>query len=113
MSSAWVAVAGTLGGAAVGALASIGGQLLQWRRDKTIRWDATRRETYGSFLATSEQCHGALWLIAYSASHGRQDQLSARWATANSLYDRVKAQRDMVELVGTDPTTDAAKQVVA
>src|SRR5947209_17209034 len=99
MTTAWVTVVATLGGAAVGALAGLGNQWLQWRREGATRWDMSRKEAYGSFLAISEQCHGALWLVAYSASHDRRDQMSARWATANALYDRVKAQREVIALL--------------
>ncbi len=113
MTSAWVTVVGTLGGAIVGGLVAVGGQWLQWRRDKTTRWDASRKDMYAQFLATSERTQEALWRVAYAITHRRSsDQLSDRWREANLRWSEMASQREQVILfAATQPTANAAQAV--
>jgi hypothetical protein len=113
MASAWVTVVGTLGGAIVGGLAGVGGQWLQWRRDRTTRWDTSRKEIYAQFLGTSERTQEALWRVVYGITHRRSsDQLSDRWREANRLWSEMTSQRELVILfAATRPTANAAQAV--
>ena len=114
MISAWVTVVGTLAGAIVGGLAGVGGgQWLQWRRDRTTRWDESRKDIYAQFLAMSDRTQEALWRVAYSITHrGSADQLWDRWRQANLHWTEVTPQRELVILfAATRPTADAAQAV--
>jgi len=113
MTSAWVTVVGTLGGAIVGGLVAVAGQWLQWRRDKTTRWDTSRKDAYAQFLATSERTQEALWRIAYSIIDRRSpDQITVRWQEANAYWREVSSQLDLVSLLAAaQPTADAAEAV--
>jgi hypothetical protein len=113
MTNAWVTVVGTLGGAIVGGLVGVGGQWLQWRRDKTTRWDASRKDIYAQFLAMSERTQEALWRVAYGITHRRSpDQLRDRWREANLRWSEMTSQRELVILfAATQPTANAAQVV--
>ena len=113
MTSAWVTVVGTLGGAIVGGLVGMGGQWLQWRRDKTTRWDVSRKDMYAQFLATSERTQEALWRVAYAITHRRSPgQLDDRWREANRHWIEMTSQRELVILfAATQPTANAAQAV--
>lgn len=111
MSSPWIAVVATGIGAAVGAFATFSAQWLQWRRERAARWDVSRKETYAQFLAASEQCHSALWQIAYSAKRGRDNELSAGWDKANVASKDLAYQRDAVKLLAAPASAGAAQAV--
>jgi hypothetical protein len=113
MTSAWVTVVGTLGGAIVGGLAAVGAQWLQWRRDRTTRWDTSRKDVCAEFLATSDRTQEALWRVIYSIKHRRPlDELGARWQVANLHFSEMTSQRELVILLAaTQPTVDAARAV--
>ena len=113
MTSAWVTVVGTLGGAIVGGLVGVGGQWLQWHRDKTTRWDASRKDIYAQFLDTSERTQEALWRVVYAITHHRSsDQLSDRWREANRHWGEMTSQRELVILFATTKLTANAAQAV-
>jgi hypothetical protein len=113
MTSVWVTVVGTLGGAIIGGLAGLGSQWLQWRRDRTTRWDASRKDVYAQFLATSDRTQEALWRVAYDITHRRSlDQLSARWREANVYFSEMTSQRELVILLAAaQPAVNAARAV--
>jgi hypothetical protein len=111
MSDPWIAVVATGIGAAVGAFATFSAQWLQWRRERAARWDVSRKETYSQFLSASEQCHSALWQIAYSAKRDRDKEFPADWDKANAAYKDLTYQRDAVELLAAPASANAAQEV--
>jgi hypothetical protein len=113
MTSTWITVVGTLGGAIVGGLVGLTGQWLQWRRDKTTRWDANRKDAYSQFLATSERTQEALWTVAHNITGRRSpDRVTARWREANAYWSEVNSQLELVRLLSAaQPTADAAEAV--
>jgi hypothetical protein len=86
----------------------------QWRREQAIRWDATRREVYGSFLGRCNACHGSLCAVAWAIHPKRrlsQTEIDARWSEANDLYSEMTSAKGEVDLLATGPTQKAADAI--
>jgi hypothetical protein len=114
MTSVWVPVVGTLSGAIVGGLGGLAGQWLQWRRDRTTRWDASRKETYAQFLTAGERSMNALWSVAYSIARKYPgEQVSERWRPANAHLGDLKSHSDVIQFLANTETASAAGIVVA
>jgi hypothetical protein len=80
-----------------------------------VRWDAIRREVYGSFLAKSSACHASLCRVAWRIDpkrERRQDEIDSRWREANELRSDVIALRGQLDILATDPTRKAAAAIV-
>jgi hypothetical protein len=107
MSSPWIPVVGTAIGACVGTLATFGANWLGWKREHADRWDASRKDTYVQFLATSDRYHEALWRIIYRVRH--QMELTPGWDAANDVYRDLVSQHDGVELLA-EPAVRATGQ---
>lgn len=55
--SSWPVVVGTLGGAAIGAVAGLGGQWLNIRHQRRAQWEAVQRDRCSELLAVFQKLH--------------------------------------------------------
>jgi hypothetical protein len=105
MSDAWTVI-GTLGGALVGWASAVATQRGQWKREQSIRWDAVRREAYGSYLERSNAYHLALTDVAWAIRRDRT-KLEPNSIEANRLRAEVVSLKSHVDMLASKTTLDA------
>jgi hypothetical protein len=91
VSGSIIVVIGTLGGAIVGALGTLGLDFLRWRRERDARWDEQRLLSYSRYLACAAQVHAEAVSLA-SGAEGRVQgtaRFNKRYNTLASIYEEV------------------------
>ncbi|MFE3052563.1 hypothetical protein [Nocardia sp. NPDC059239] len=104
MSTEWLAVAGTLGGAIVGASSSVLVDSIRARRERSLRFEDTQRFTYVKFLTALTQTDNAMQALAI----GRATPLSRADVTATFRSNQLVAALYELELVAPKTVGDAA-----
>ncbi len=107
----WITLIAALAGAGVGAVAAYANQAVQWRRQQAVRWDATRREVYGRFLARLNAYFLTLSDLSW-AIRKRSPQLDARGEQARLLLAELLATKGEVDIVASTEVQAAADAAV-
>ena len=114
MADAWVTGILTLAGAAVGAIAILLSQALQWRRERATRWHGRRFETYAKFVGDANLCHDALWRIAHRRNRsGQGADVELPWPEANARYAAFMSLSGAVGILASPVTNDAARRLIS
>ena len=114
MSSAWIAVIGTLGGVSLTALSGFMLQRQRDRRDLRTRWDTIRRDSYANFLVATRRTHSALDEVIYHASgESRDTGTDEPWRRAHEHLAEATAAYESLSVVGTDQVANTAEALLA
>lgn len=110
MASVWLGAISSLSGVLIGAFATYFSQKGIWKR-------TTRRELYGNLVGKSNICHEQLLDVAFAIRRKLEndelkarweEQLDARWETANAGMAEVSSLAAQVSMVATTSTRAAA-----
>lgn len=111
---AWVTGLLTLIGAALGALAIVWAQKLEWKREAATRWDTSRHDAYAKFVGHATLCHDALWAIAHRRNRaGRSAAVELPWHEANARYADFVALSGAVAMLASPATDLAARALIS
>lgn len=110
MSEAEIAAWSALGGATIGGLAGLAGNLLAWKRHEKTELDSVRRLAYTEFLTKSGQLlnHVDYATEKYKDLDSVPDDRRKR---IEDLIDEVGGSRTAVRLLATDAVAQASREV--
>jgi hypothetical protein len=110
MSDLW-AVVGTLGGAIIGWVSAANIKNAEWKRQQSVRWDAVRREIYGSFLGRCNEYFQSLCTVARRLRSADKDGARIAYKEANALRSQVAALKGEVDIINSESVRTPANNL--